>query len=88
MRSLTFPVLLVGLVGASPALAQAPYGYTPRPARGVGYNCETVQPGFTGPAPFSCPLPGPRRLGARCFCEQPVAPFSGYRGPLAGEVVP
>ena len=89
MRFFTIPVLLAGLASAVPALAQpVPYGYAPRPARGVGYNCEAIQPGFTGPAPFSCPLPGPRRLGARCFCDQPVAPFSGYGGALAGEVVP
>ena len=88
MRALMVPAVLAFLAGAAPALAQ-PYGAgPPRSSRAVGYNCAAVQPGFTGPAPFSCPLPGARRLGARCFCEQPVAPFSGYLGPLAGEVVP
>jgi hypothetical protein len=66
-----------------------PYAPRPRPPRGaVGYNCEAVQVGITGAAPFSCPLPGARRLGARCFCGQPVSAFSGVRPPLPGEVVP
>ncbi|AWN42366.1 hypothetical protein DK389_20030 [Methylobacterium durans] len=48
-----------------------------RPARGpVGYNCDAVQQGLSGPQPYSCPLPGPRPLGARCFCDMPIASFS------------
>ena len=55
-------------------------GYRP-PARGierepVGLNCAAVQQGFTGPRPYSCPLPGPRPLGVRCFCNLPIAAFS------------
>ena len=48
----------------------------PGPARPVGLNCDAVQQGLTGPQPYSCPLPGPRPLGARCFCDMPVASFS------------
>ena len=68
----------------------APYerGPSPPPRGGAGYNCEAVQVGISGAAPFACPLPGPRRLGARCFCEQPLSAFSGVQPPLAGQVVP
>ncbi|WP_336485485.1 hypothetical protein [Methylobacterium nigriterrae] len=48
----------------------------PGPRRAVGYNCDAVQQGLSGPQPFSCPLPGPRPLGARCFCDMPIASFS------------
>ena len=55
-------------------------GYRPSP-RGagrepVGLNCAAVQQGITGPRPYSCPLPGPRPLGVRCFCDLPIASFS------------
>lgn len=68
------------------------YGYEerrlpPPPPRSAGLNCDAIQPGLTGPHPFSCPLPGPRPLGARCFCDTPVAPLSGG-GTVAGRVVP
>lgn len=42
----------------------------------VGLNCAAVQRGITGPQPYSCPLPGPRPIGARCFCDLPIAAFS------------
>lgn len=95
MRRLVLTALLAtaGLTGAATAQpypgGPAPYG-PPRQARSapVGYNCEAVQAGFSGFQPFSCPLPGARRLGARCFCDQPISPFSGVRPPLVGEVVP
>ncbi len=59
-----------------------------RPARPVaGLNCDAIQPGMFGPKPFSCPLPGPRPLGARCFCQTPVAPLSGG-DTVAGRVAP
>lgn len=57
------------------------------PPRRVGLNCDALQPGITGPQPYSCPLPGPRPLGARCFCDTPVAPLSGG-DTVAGRVVP
>lgn len=53
----------------------------------MGLNCDAVMPGITGPHPFSCPLPAPRPLGARCYCETPPASFTDQRT-LAGEVVP
>ena len=59
----------------------------PPPGRPVGLNCDALQPGLTGPQPYSCPLPGPRPLGARCFCETPIAPLSGG-DTVAGRVVP
>lgn len=59
----------------------------PPPRRAAGLNCDAVQPGLTGLKPFSCPLPGPRPLGARCFCDTPIAPFTGPRT-LVGRVVP
>lgn len=61
-------------------------GYPP-PRRLTGLNCDALQPGLVGPQPFSCPLPGPRPLGARCFCDTPVAPLSGG-DIVAGRVVP
>ncbi|MEH3146968.1 MAG: hypothetical protein PGN34_16825 [Methylobacterium frigidaeris] len=69
------------------------YGYeygevAPPPRRGVGYNCDAVQRGFTGPQPYSCPLPGPRPLGVRCFCNVPIASFSAPQPPAPGIVVP
>lgn len=48
----------------------------PVTTRAVGFNCDAVQQGLTGPQPYSCPLPGPRPLGARCFCDMPIASFS------------
>lgn len=42
----------------------------------VGLNCAAVQQGITGPQPYSCPLPGPRPIGVRCFCNLPIASFS------------
>lgn len=59
----------------------------PPPRRVSGLNCDALQPGLFGPQPFSCPLPGPRPLGARCFCETPVVPLSGGNT-VAGRVVP
>ncbi|GEO97626.1 hypothetical protein [Methylobacterium haplocladii] len=59
----------------------------PPPRRLSGLNCDALQPGLLGPQPFSCPLPGPRPLGARCFCDTPVAPLSGGNT-VAGRVVP
>jgi hypothetical protein len=67
-------------------------GYRPAPRRAqqrgpVGFNCDAVQQGITGPKPFSCPLPGPRPLGARCFCDLPYASFSPPQTAV-GQVVP
>ncbi|TXM92980.1 hypothetical protein FV232_12975 [Methylobacterium sp. WL30] len=59
----------------------------PVPARPVGLNCDAVQQGLTGPQPYSCPLPGPRPLGARCFCDMPIASFSQPQTAV-GRVVP
>ena len=42
----------------------------------AGLNCAAVQRGITGPQPYSCPLPGPRPIGVRCFCDLPIAAFS------------
>ncbi|AIQ93939.1 MAG: hypothetical protein CL858_28515 [Cupriavidus sp.] len=65
--------------------------YRPVPRRAqrapVGYNCDAVQQGITGPKPFSCPLPGPRPLGVRCFCDMPIASFSPPQTAV-GRVVP
>lgn len=58
-----------------------------RVVREAGYNCEAVQRGLTGPRPYSCPLPGPRPLGARCFCDLPIASFSPAQTAV-GHVVP
>lgn len=70
-------------------------GYAPgyrRPPRcverePVGFNCDAVQQGLAGPKPFSCPLPGPRPLGVRCFCDLPIASFSPAQTAV-GRVVP
>ena len=55
-------------------------GYRPRARRGerepVGLNCAAVQQGITGPQPYTCPLPGPRPIGVRCFCDLPIVSFS------------
>lgn len=59
----------------------------PTPSRAVGLNCDAVQQGLTGPQPYSCPLPGPRPLGARCFCDMPIAAFSRPQTAV-GRVVP
>ncbi|GJE12756.1 MULTISPECIES: hypothetical protein [Methylobacterium] len=53
----------------------------------VGFNCDAVQQGISGPKPFSCPLPGPRPLGVRCFCDLPIASFSPPQTAV-GQVVP
>ena len=58
-----------------------------RVVREAGYNCEAIQRGLTGPKPYSCPLPGPRPLGARCFCDLPIASFSPAQTAV-GHVVP
>jgi len=57
------------------------------PRREAGLNCDAVQSGLTGYQPYSCPLPGPRPLGARCFCNMPIAPFSPPQTAV-GRVVP
>ena len=62
-------------------------GERPGPARPVGLNCDAVQQGLSGPQPYSCPLPGPRPLGARCFCDMPIASFSSPQTAV-GRVVP
>lgn len=66
-------------------------GYRRPPRRAerapVGFNCDAVQQGLTGPKPFSCPLPGPRPLGVRCFCDLPIASFSPAQTAV-GRVVP
>ena len=93
--------LLAGLLSAQAAMAQYyDDGYGPprgayredRPARPgprgpVGLNCDAVQQGLSGPQPYSCPLPGPRPLGARCFCDMPIASFSTPQTAV-GRVVP
>lgn len=89
-------LLALGGLGAPGPAAAQPYGYDAPPPpppgarRGVptGFNCEAPQPGAFGPRPYSCPLPGARPLGARCFCNLPVAAFSGPQPPLVGSVVP
>jgi hypothetical protein len=66
-------------------------GYRRPPRRSerapVGFNCDAVQQGITGLKPFSCPLPGPRPLGVRCFCDLPIASFSPPQTAV-GHVVP
>jgi hypothetical protein len=66
-------------------------GYRRAPRRAqrelVGFNCDAIQQGITGPKPFSCPLPGPRPLGVRCFCDLPIASFSPAQTAV-GRVVP
>lgn len=59
----------------------------PAPRRDAGLNCDAVQEGLSGPQPYSCPLPGPRPLGARCFCDMPLAAFSRPQTAV-GRVVP
>ena len=59
----------------------------PAPRRDVGLNCDAVQQGLSGPQPYSCPLPGPRPLGTRCFCDMPIASFSRPQTAV-GQVVP
>lgn len=60
----------------------------PHPVRRpVGLNCDAVQQGLSGPQPYSCPLPGPRPLGARCFCDMPIVSFSPAQTAV-GRVVP
>ncbi|WP_292505935.1 hypothetical protein [Methylobacterium sp.] len=59
----------------------------PPPGRSTGLNCDAVQSGISGLQPFSCPLPGPRPLGARCFCDMPIASFSRPQTAV-GRVVP
>lgn len=76
------------------------YGEAPPPRRGYrergmpamdrvasGVNCDAMRPGIFGPQPFSCPLPAPRPLGARCHCETPPVAFSEQRT-VVGHVVP
>ena len=59
----------------------------PAPRRATGLNCDAVQQGLSGPQPYSCPLPGPKPLGARCFCDMPIASFSTPQMAV-GRVVP
>jgi len=65
------------------------YRRAPRRREGqqVGFNCDAIQQGLTGPKPFACPLPGPRPLGVRCFCDLPIASFSPPQTAV-GRVVP
>lgn len=73
-----------------PAYEEGDYPPPPRRRRvmrEVGYNCDAVQQGLTGPKPYSCPLPGPRPLGARCFCDLPIASFSPAQTAV-GRVIP
>lgn len=49
----------------------------PPPPRRMGLNCDAVQSGISGLQPYSCPLPGPRPLGARCFCDMPISFMNG-----------
>ncbi|KQO61114.1 hypothetical protein ASF32_08260 [Methylobacterium sp. Leaf91] len=91
---------LAGVLSAGAASAQYDDGYYrpaprrdyyedrgPPPRRAVGLNCDAVQSGISGLQPFSCPLPGPRPLGARCFCDMPIASFSSPQTAV-GRVVP
>ncbi|MCJ2013431.1 hypothetical protein [Methylobacterium sp. J-076] len=74
----------------APAYEEQDYPPPPprrRVVREVGYNCDAVQRGLTGPRPYSCPLPGPRPLGARCFCDLPIASFSPAQTAV-GHVIP
>ena len=103
LTAATALTLALGIAGAGEAIAQyydygrplPPDGYydapvrRPPPPRGrpVGYNCEAVQYGISGAQPYSCPLPGARPLGARCFCDMPIASFSSPQT-AAGHVVP
>lgn len=81
--------LMAALTGTASAQPYDPYDDgRPPPRRGVGYNCDAVQRGLTGLQPFSCPMPGPRTLGTRCFCDIPIASFSAPQPPAPGRVVP
>lgn len=51
-----------------------------------GLNCDAVQYGFSGPQPFSCPLPRRQPLGSACSCTQ-GGPF-GPQTLLSGRAVP
>jgi hypothetical protein len=82
-------LLAAGLAQAQPN--DPGYDGPPPPRRrgaALGYNCEAVQGGLSGPHPFSCPMPGARPLGTRCFCDIPIAPFSPPQPPAPGRVVP
>ena len=59
----------------------------PPPRRATGLNCDAVQSGIGGLQPFSCPLPGPRPLGARRFCDMPISFLNGPRTAV-GRVAP
>lgn len=99
MRQIGIFGLAAALLAGSLATAQAQYDgapyrggyeerpYRPAPRRAVGLNCDAVQRGMTGLQPYSCPLPGPRPLGARCFCDMPVVSFSPPQTAV-GRVVP
>lgn len=82
-----------GYGGPPPGYEQPGYerGYRPAPRRRerqpMGLNCDAVQQGLTGPKPYSCPLPGPRPLGLRCFCDLPIASFSPPQTAV-GRVIP
>jgi hypothetical protein len=75
----------------APPVYEDDRGYRPPPRRAAreasGLNCAAVQASITGPKPYSCPLPGPRPLGARCFCDLPIASFSPAQTAV-GQVVP
>ncbi|MDV2986032.1 UNVERIFIED_CONTAM: hypothetical protein Q9R58_17090 [Methylobacteriaceae bacterium AG10] len=62
-------------------------GGPPPSRRAMGLNCDAVQSGISGLQPFSCPLPGPRPLGARCFCDMPVSFLNGPQTAV-GRVAP
>lgn len=62
-------------------------GMAPLDRFASGLNCDAIRPGLFGPRPFSCPLPAPRPLGARCHCETPPAAFTEQRA-IVGQVVP
>ena len=97
--TLTLLAGLAGVQGASAQYYDDGYDRPPRPdygderyarpasRRAVGLNCDAVQSGLSGFQPFSCPLPGPRPLGARCFCDMPIAPLSSPQTAV-GRVVP
>ena len=95
MRQIGIFGLAAALLAGSQVTAQAQYdvgpgvGYPERPGprRAFGLNCDAVQRGLTGPQPYSCPLPGPRPLGTRCFCDLPVVSFSPPQTAV-GRVVP
>lgn len=72
---------------APPPRARAHRDWGGPPRRAMGLNCDAVQSGITGLQPFSCPLPGPRPLGARCFCDMPVSFLNGPQTAV-GRVAP